>query len=194
MIHSSHKTRRRRGHTLVETAMVICVFMAFVFGIFEYCRYLLVLHLTTNAARDAARFASVRASFPEATTGVTQYTSANALAFENSSDVALTYKVPFVENLLISRMAGMNNNISNFQVRVFAADSALLYSDPPVIRPKPSATAWNSASFSERIAVQVVGVYRPLVSGVSDNRFVSGIPILTSSVNFNVIVLVGSEG
>ncbi|MGL6077072.1 MAG: TadE/TadG family type IV pilus assembly protein [Fimbriiglobus sp.] len=194
MILSSPKTRRRRGHTLVETAMVICVFMAFVFGIFEYCRYLLVLHVTTNAARDAARHASVRASFPEATTGVTQYNTGNALPFENSADVALTYKVPFVENMLLSRMAGMSNNISNFQIRVFAAESALLYSDPPVIRPKTTATAWNSASFSERIAVQVVGIYQPFVSSVSDNTFVGGIPILTSSVNFNVIVLVGSEG
>jgi Flp pilus assembly protein TadG len=194
MIRQQHQAQKRRGHTLVETAMVICVFMAFVFGIFEYSRYIFVLHLASNAARDAARHASVRSSSPESTVGITSYTSANALSFENGADVALTYKVPFVENVVTSRMAGMQSNITNFQVRVFAVNSSLLFSDPPVIRPKPAAGAWNNAAFSERLAVQVVGIYRPMVSGVADNTFVGGIPILTQELPFNVIALVGSEG
>lgn len=49
----------RRGATTVEFALVCSVFFLFLFGVFEYCRYLVLLQGVSNAARDAARFASV---------------------------------------------------------------------------------------------------------------------------------------
>ena len=42
---------RRRGMTVVESALVLSVFLLLLFGIFEYRRFLLVLHVTNNAAR-----------------------------------------------------------------------------------------------------------------------------------------------
>ena len=57
-----HPTRRR-GSTAVEFALVSTVFFLFLFGIFEYCRYLVLLQGCANAARDAARFASVNVNY-----------------------------------------------------------------------------------------------------------------------------------
>ena len=52
--------RRRSGATSVEFAFVAILLFMLLFGIFEYGRFLFVYHMTTNAARDAARFAVVR--------------------------------------------------------------------------------------------------------------------------------------
>ena len=60
--HSSPVARRgslRAGATTVEFALVCSVFFLFLFGVFEYCRYLVLLQGVSNAARDAARFATV---------------------------------------------------------------------------------------------------------------------------------------
>src|SRR5688572_10397899 len=51
---------RRGGATTVEFAFVAILLFLMLFGIFEYGRFLFVYHLTTNAARDGARFACVR--------------------------------------------------------------------------------------------------------------------------------------
>ena len=53
------RANRRRGMTLVESTLVLMVFLMLLFGIFEYCRFLMVLHITNNAARDGARYAVV---------------------------------------------------------------------------------------------------------------------------------------
>ena len=47
-----HRPRRgkRRGAAIVEMALVAGVFFLFLFGIFEYCRLLFVMRLTTNAS------------------------------------------------------------------------------------------------------------------------------------------------
>ena len=55
---------RRRGMTTVETVLVMLVFAMMMFGIFEYCRFLLVMHVTHNAARDGAHYAAVNLSKP----------------------------------------------------------------------------------------------------------------------------------
>ena len=73
--------------TLVESALVLGIFLVLLFGIFEYCRFLLVLHVTTNASRDGARYASVNWDKPS-TFNKTNYTDANgrdhALVFETT--------------------------------------------------------------------------------------------------------------
>ncbi len=55
--------RGRRGATTVEFALVCSVFFLFLFGVFEYCRYLVLLQGVSNAARDAARFATVNVNY-----------------------------------------------------------------------------------------------------------------------------------
>ncbi len=49
--------RRRRGAVLVEAGLVLPLYLMFLLGIFDYGRYLMMLHLTTNAAREGARYA-----------------------------------------------------------------------------------------------------------------------------------------
>lgn len=61
----------RRGATLVETAIVLPLVMLFILGIFEYSRYLMMLHLCTNAAREGCRYA-VSHTQPVTIGGVTQ--------------------------------------------------------------------------------------------------------------------------
>src|SRR5262245_20504797 len=51
--------RTRRGMTLVESALVLSTALLFLFGIFEYCRYLFVRQVAENAVREGARYAVV---------------------------------------------------------------------------------------------------------------------------------------
>jgi Flp pilus assembly protein TadG len=51
------RTSRRRGATLVETAIVIGACLFFLFAIFEYGRCIMLRQLLANATREAARYA-----------------------------------------------------------------------------------------------------------------------------------------
>jgi len=53
---------RRRGVTLVETAVVLNLFLLLMFGIMEYGRFVMQGQLLINAAREGARYASVNTS------------------------------------------------------------------------------------------------------------------------------------
>lgn len=58
LLHPLGKARtRRRGAVLVESAVVLPVVIIFLFGIFEYGRYLMTMQLLSNAAREACRYA-----------------------------------------------------------------------------------------------------------------------------------------
>jgi hypothetical protein len=49
------RRRRRRGTTIVETAFVLPVFLAFMFAIFLFGHALMVQHMLRGACREAAR-------------------------------------------------------------------------------------------------------------------------------------------
>jgi Flp pilus assembly protein TadG len=173
------RTRRlRRGVTIVEAALVLSVFLMLLFGIFEYCRFLLVLHITNNAARDGARQASVlvTSTQPVATTRqqIIDYTTA--------------------------RMGGTQKNIDGFSVAVYAVDQAGLDLPTPIIRAKSKTTGvypnpfnpsdpnhvdWNSAPFPERIAVTIRGTYRPLLP-----TFL----LMPSTIPIEITAIMGGEG
>jgi Flp pilus assembly protein TadG len=51
------RTSKRRGATIVEAAMVISIALLLLFGIFEYCRFVFLIQVCENAAREGARFA-----------------------------------------------------------------------------------------------------------------------------------------
>jgi Flp pilus assembly protein TadG len=55
------RTFCRRGATVVEAAIVMNVFLLFIFGIFEFGHFVMVKQLMDNAARDGARMASTGA-------------------------------------------------------------------------------------------------------------------------------------
>lgn len=54
--------RKRRGAAIVETAIVLPVFLAVTLGIVEFGRAMMVGQLVTNAAREGARLAVIDGS------------------------------------------------------------------------------------------------------------------------------------
>jgi len=50
----------RRGAHIVEAALVLPLVMLLILGIFEYCRFIFLLQVAENAAREGARFAVAR--------------------------------------------------------------------------------------------------------------------------------------
>ena len=59
MTRKTHSPARRRGTTVVETAVVALVCLTFMFAIFEYGRYVMVRQVMENAARVGGRVAVV---------------------------------------------------------------------------------------------------------------------------------------
>lgn len=53
------QSRRRPAATMVETAVVIAIFLLLLFGLFEYGRFIMTRQLMQNAAREGARWAVV---------------------------------------------------------------------------------------------------------------------------------------
>ena len=57
-----HTDTKRHGASVVEMAFVSVLLFLMLFGIFEYCTLLYVMHVANNAARDTVRFAVVHTS------------------------------------------------------------------------------------------------------------------------------------
>jgi len=141
------RSPRRSGATLPETALVLGAFLMFLMGIFEYSRFLMILHVGNNAARSGARYASVNVDKP--------------VNFNTVPDNGQLCIHDFVR----AEMGGVDTIIDSFSLSVFPCDNAQLFADPPVIVTKSGSPAWNDASFTERIAVRISGNYRPILPG-----------------------------
>jgi hypothetical protein len=164
--------------TVVETALVLGVFMVLLFGLFEYCRFLFVLHLTDNAARDGARYAAVRVNCP-----ADQVVPTRAAVVQYTTD----------------RMGGAQKQIAGFDVAVYPCDPVGLAQTPPVIRSKPNGSgaypdpfnraagdpAWNAVSFPDRVAVTIKGQYKPITPVLL---------LMPDAIDVYVTAVVGSEG
>ena len=79
--------RGERGSTLVEFAIVFVVAMTFMFGIMDFSRYIYVYHFLAGAAREGARYATVRGS----TWGSTSCTSTTTLACKATAANVTSY-------------------------------------------------------------------------------------------------------
>ncbi|MBA4067032.1 MAG: hypothetical protein C0501_25640 [Isosphaera sp.] len=181
------KAPARRGMTIVESALVLSVFLLLLFGMFEYCRFLLVLHVTNNAAREGARYASVNTDKP-----------ADFPSVDFTDGAGKTFRS--IRAYTRDRMGGTQGNIDGFRVAVYAVDPVGLTLDPPVVRPKslsttaypdpfdpadPNAVPWNSAPFPDRLAVTIDGSYRPILP-----TFL----LMPSNIPINVTAMIGGEG
>src|SRR5690349_7746811 len=64
MTMANHSQRRvgRRGAVAVETAVVIGLFLLFLFSIFEYGRLVMLENLIINSAREGCRYAIVHST------------------------------------------------------------------------------------------------------------------------------------
>ncbi|QJW98841.1 TadE/TadG family type IV pilus assembly protein [Frigoriglobus tundricola] len=155
--HRSRPAPARRGMTTVETALVLTVFCMLLFGIFEYTRFLFVLQMTNNAARDGARYAAVNVSMPS-TFDTTDYTDSagnvytNVTSYTNARMGAGT--VSLTPPPAVYQIGGYQ-----YSVTVYAVDPTGLALSPPVIRADPNATSWNNTSFPNLIAVTLTGTY-----------------------------------
>lgn len=87
--------RQRRGATLVESSIVLCIFLLFLFGLIEYARFVMVYQGMQNAAREGARY---------------------AIAVINPDTVTDAN----VQAEVKRRLKGMDRNLNNFTVTVYA--------------------------------------------------------------------------
>jgi Flp pilus assembly protein TadG len=163
---------------LVESALVLSVFLMLIFGIFEYCRYIMVLHVANNAARDGARYAAVNVNCPSNQTATMQ-----AAIVQYTKD----------------RAAGILRSVPDMKVAVYPCDSAGLALSPPILRSKSSTggapypdpfgaspySPWNNAAFTERIAVTIKGTYTPVLPSFL---------FMSTSINIYVTAITESEG
>jgi len=173
----NHRSRRR-GTTIVESALVLSIFLMLLFGVFEYCRYLMVLHVTHNAARDGARYAAVNVNCP--------------------SD-QVTAKKTEIETYTKARMKSVERQFTDLKVAVYPCDSAGLALSTPVIRSKSTTglapypdpfgatpySPWNNAAFTERVAVTVKGKYKPILPSLL---------FMKAEVELNITAITASEG
>jgi Flp pilus assembly protein TadG len=176
---------RRRGATIVELALLLSLFLMFLFGIFEYCRFLLVLQTATNAARDGARYAVVNLDKPS-----NFDTTDFSFTYTNpSTGATVTKSYECIADYTQARMGGVDKMLSGWAVTVFPCNTASLYATPPVVQPKagyPSAAvAWNSAVFTERVAVKITGTFKTILPNLL---------FLDPAIPVTVVALSGSEG
>ena len=165
----------RRGAAVVEAALVLGIFFVLLFGVFEYCRFLMVLHVTNNAARDACRYATV-----------------------NVGNDTLTKQN--IQDYIDARMGGVQKNVVGYERAVYPCTAAGFAQTPPQAVPKslsttspadpfnsvdPNNPPWNQASFTERIAVTIRGNYQPVTPLLL---------FLPSSIPINITAVMGSEG
>lgn len=146
------RSRRRSGATAVEAALVLGIMLYMVFSIFEYCRYLFVLGTLNQAARQGARYAAVN---------VTKPTNFDTTDY---SDGVTTYKN--IKDWTKNVSGGMDTFLSGWSVSVFPCNMTKLAQTPPVVEAKagfPTSVYWNSAQFTEMIAVQIKGTYTTTV-------------------------------
>ncbi len=143
--------RRRSGTTLVETALVLSILLLFLFGIFEYSRFLLVNQLLANAARDGARYAAVNVD-----------KSGTFLTVAEGGRMC-------IQDYVIQESKGANNWVENFTITVWPCDNSDTngaFANPPTIKPKATYASWNEASFTDRLAVRITAKYRPVLPAV----------------------------
>jgi Flp pilus assembly protein TadG len=88
----------RPGTTTVELALVLSVFLLVLFGVFEYGRFIFLRQMTTQAAREGARYAVVNSQ--EATL------DADTLAYVKA------------------KMSGWDKKTSFYQCQIYMADEA----------------------------------------------------------------------
>jgi len=135
------KQRRRAAHA-VEFAVVCPVVLLLLFGILEYCRYLMTLQVTDNAAREAARFALARTD-----------------TFQTGQSTAS------VQAYATDYMNSCGLQLSGSSVRVYKSN---MYGEPlnanGVVQTNfTTAAAFDDTTFADYITVQIIGTYEPVL-------------------------------
>jgi Flp pilus assembly protein TadG len=124
---------RRRGVTLVETAMVISMALLFLFGVFEYGRFIMVLQVVENATREGARM---------------------GIAHTNdkvTSDIVAR---------ITDKLGGVDYQLSNLTISV---GGEILRPVLPGDVAGAALTDWTQASTTDGIVILVTADYKPIL-------------------------------
>jgi Flp pilus assembly protein TadG len=176
LLRQTHRTRGRRGSAIVEASLSLTIFCLLLFGVFEYCRYLFVLHVTDLAAREGVRYAAVNSNQPtNFDTGTGPFTDGSGATLPN------------IKTYTMGRLGGADKQIAGFTFTVFPVDPAGLLLSPAQVNPKtgfPTTVFWNSASFPDRMAVRISGTFKPFLPNLT----------MMPTMPINVTALSGIEG
>ena len=127
------RRRRRRAAYVVEAAMVIGLFCLFMFGIFEYGRFVMTLQTAENAAREGARYAIAHTN--DATTDT-------------------------VKARVLEKLAGGDAQLDNFQIQV---SGIVLRPQSASQTAGDALSDWTNASMYDGVSVQVTGDFKPVL-------------------------------
>jgi len=129
----SRRRAQRKGTAAVQAAIVLPILFLFLFGILEYCRYVMLLQVLNNAAREGCRYAVMHTD-PQVINGVT-YGNAN-------SDVT---------TLVSNCLAGQA--LSGQSITVFGSDSL----------GNSNGVSWQSTQNGQWITVKITGNFVSLL-------------------------------
>lgn len=124
---------RRSGATAVEFAVIAIILFMVIFGILEYGRYVMVLQIFNNAAREGARYAVVNTTNPAVTTATVQ---------------------TYVDGYL----GGQGNQLQSYN----KTTNITVYQADPVTGANNS-NAWANAGPGVPIGVEINGNYNPIL-------------------------------
>ena len=158
------KLRRTAAHA-VEFAFVCPVVLLLIFGILEYCRYLMTLHVTDNAVREGSRYALARTD-----TFQTSLTTAGVQAY------VTTYM----------NSAGLQLNAPTVSVYKCNQAGQPLDINGTVVANASLATTFDQTTFGDYICVQIVGTYQPVLPSflsLAPNITVTSTAIMCSEGN-----------
>ncbi len=157
--------RRRRGSTLVETAVVIPVALLFVFGILEYSRLVMTRQILQNAVREGARLAVV-----------------------NTQNLTTAQVQDYVDQKLAGQGAQLQGYAKATSIQVYKADPA---TGNPLDANDNVVGSWTlapfvNAQFGQGIAVRVTGTYQPVLPSflyMGSNITVQAMAVMNSEAN-----------
>lgn len=108
--------RKRRGAALIEAGLVLPIILLFLFGIFEYGRYLMTLENYNNAAREGVRYALANTQ-PVTISGTTSANSDSAV--QNKVQGYLTSAQLSSQNVQVYKSDIYGNNTGTWQSAKF---------------------------------------------------------------------------
>jgi Flp pilus assembly protein TadG len=132
------KGLRLAAHT-VEFAVVSPIIFMVLFGLFEWCRYIMARNVMENAVREGTRFAVARTDTLQ--TGVD------------------TARIRLEVNTMISRMG---TSVTNTNIKVYKTN---VFGEPTdkngAVVATASAADFDETKFGDYICVEVIGDYKP---------------------------------
>jgi Flp pilus assembly protein TadG len=126
-------TARRRGATVVEAALVLPIVMMFLIGILEYGRYVMMVQVLTNAAREGAHYALAHTEEVHISGSTYGNTTADVINAVNK--------------------ASAGQKLSGQSVTVYKSDAS----------GNTNLGAWTDAASGEPICVRITGTFNFIV-------------------------------